>query len=242
MKTVLHRADTRGYFDHGWLRTHHTFSFAEYHNPQRIHFGALRVLNDDSIAPATGFDTHSHRNMEIISIPLKGELKHQDSMGNSTFLKEGEIQVMTAGSGITHSEYNASKDNPAELLQIWIMPEQMNLTPHYENAFINPLLVPNEISEIVSPHPGYGKSLRIHQQAWFSMGDLTKGTFHTYQFKSSHSVGVYLFIIKGTASIEDTELHSRDGIGIYDTNTFNLNIKEDSRILLIEVPRAPENN
>lgn len=236
MKTVLHKADTRGHFDHGWLRTSHTFSFADYYDPERINFGALRVLNDDSIDPGTGFDMHPHRNMEIVSIPLSGALKHKDNMGNTTVLHEGEIQVMSAGTGIVHSEYNASEEKNAEFLQIWVIPNRTNVNPRYKDAFIQDLIRRNEICTIVSPYPGKDGNMWIHQQAWFSMGELTKGTHHTYRFNSSHSFGVYIFVIEGTIIAEGTELSRRDGQGFYETEIVNLEIKEDAKVLFIEVP------
>lgn len=236
MKTVSHKADSRGHFDHGWLRTSHTFSFADYYDPQRINFGALRVLNDDSIDPRTGFDLHPHRNMEIVSIPLSGALKHQDNMGNTTVLHQGEIQVMSAGTGVLHSEYNANTDKNAEFLQIWVIPDRMNVKPRYETTRISNLIRRNEITEIVSPYPGTGKGLWIYQQAWFSIGELTKGSDHIYHFKSSHSFGVYIFVIEGSIVVEGTVLNRRDGQGIYDTQTFGIITKEDAKVLFIEVP------
>ena len=140
MKTILHKAATRGFFDHGWLKTHHTFSFADYYDPERINFGALRVLNDDKIAGGTGFGLHPHQNMEVVSIPLKGALEHKDSLGHASVIKEGEIQAMSAGTGIRHSEYNKNNNTPAEFLQIWVIPDRMNVSPRYENAVIADLL------------------------------------------------------------------------------------------------------
>lgn len=236
MKTVLHKANTRGHFDHGWLRTSHTFSFADYYNPQRVNFGALRVLNDDSIDPGTGFDFHPHKNMEIVSIPLSGALKHGDNMGNETVLHQGEIQVMSAGTGVVHSEHNASTDKKTDFLQIWVIPDRMNVTPRYETARISNLIRRNEITTIVSPYPGTDQGLWIYQQAWFSIGELTKGSDHIYHFRSPHSFGVYIFVIEGTVVVEGQELQRRDGQGIYDTQTFGIKIKEDAKVLFIEVP------
>lgn len=236
MKTVLHKANTRGHFDHGWLRTSHTFSFADYYNPQRVNFGALRVLNDDSIDPGTGFDFHPHRNMEIVSIPLSGGLKHGDNMGNATVLHQGEIQVMSAGTGVIHSEHNASADKKTDFLQIWVIPDRMNVAPRYETARIGNLIRRNEITTIVSPYPGTDRGLWIYQQAWFSIGELTKGSDHIYHFRSPHSFGVYIFVIEGTIVVEGQELQRRDGQGIYDTQTFGIKIKEDTKVLFIEVP------
>lgn len=236
MKTILHQANSRGHFNHGWLRTSHTFSFADYYDPQRINFGALRVLNDDSIDPGTGFDMHPRRNMEIVSIPLSGSLKHRDNMGNTTILEQGEIQVMSAGAGVLHSEYNGNENKNAEFLQIWVLPNRQNVSPRYESARISDLVRRNVITEIVTPYPGKGKGLWIYQQAWFSLGELTKGTDHIYHFKSAHSLGVYVFVIEGAVIIEGQELRRRDGQGIYDTLTFGIQVKEDAKVLFIEVP------
>lgn len=236
MKTILHKAVTRGYFDHGWLKTHHTFSFADYYDPERVNFGALRVLNDDKIAGGTGFGLHPHQNMEVVSIPLKGALEHKDSLGHTSVIKEGEIQAMSAGTGIRHSEYNKNSDTPTEFLQIWVIPDRMNVSPRYENAIIADLLKKNEITEIVSPYPGNGKGLWIHQQAWFSIGELEKNTLQGYKLKSPNSLGVYAFIIEGKATVAGQELDKRDGLGIYDTESFEIKANEHTRILLIEVP------
>lgn len=236
MRTISHPADSRGHFNHGWLRTSHTFSFADYHDSQRMNFGALRVLNDDSIDPGTGFDMHPHRDMEIVSMPLSGSLRHKDNMGNSTILQQGEIQVMSAGSGIIHSEYNASEEKKADFLQIWVIPNRINVPPRYDTARISHLIRRNEITEIISPYPGQGKGLWIYQQAWFSIGELTKGSDHIYHFKSPHSFGVYVFVIEGSIVVEGSVLNRRDGQGIYDTQTFGIITKEDTKVLFIEVP------
>ncbi|KIO44449.1 MULTISPECIES: pirin family protein [Porphyromonadaceae] len=236
MKTILHKAATRGFFDHGWLKTHHTFSFADYYDPERINFGALRVLNDDKIAGGTGFGLHPHQNMEVVSIPLKGALEHKDSLGHASVIKEGEIQAMSAGTGIRHSEYNKNNNTPAEFLQIWVIPDRMNVSPRYENAVIADLLKKNEITEIVSPYPGDGKGLWIYQQAWFSIGELEKNTLQGYKLKSPNSLGVYAFLIEGKATVAGKELEKRDGLGIYDTESFEIKANEYTKILLIEVP------
>ncbi|MDR0982028.1 MAG: pirin family protein [Culturomica sp.] len=236
MKAVLHRANSRAYFNHGWLKTHHTFSFADYYDPDRINFGALRVLNDDSIDAGTGFDIHPHRNMEIISIPLKGALRHGDSMGNTSVLHSGEIQVMSAGTGVYHSEFNDKDDTNTEFLQIWVIPDRMSVEPRYENANIKDLLRPNEISDIVTPYPGNGKGLWIYQDAWFSIGELSKDSVHTYKLHSDKSLGVYVFMIDGSISIDDVRLTKRDGIGLYDMKDFSFNVNEKSTVLFIEVP------
>mgnify|MGYP000265951760 CR=1 FL=1 len=236
MDMLLHKAATRGYFDHGWLQTAHTFSFADYYDPERVHFGALRVLNDDRIAPGTGFGMHAHRNMEIVSIPLRGGLEHRDSMGHVSVLHKGEVQVMSAGTGVHHSESNLSKDETTEFLQIWVFPNKQNVPPRYENAVISDLIRKNEISEIVSPYPGNGKGLWIYQQAWFSIADLDKDSLQLYKMKSKESLGVYIFIIEGSIELKDLTLKRRDGVGVYDTDEVEFKATEKSRALLIEVP------
>lgn len=241
MKIILHEADTRGYFDHGWLQTHHTFSFADYFNSRRMHFGALRVLNDDRIAPGTGFGTHSHRDMEIVTVPLAGALEHRDNMGNVAQLKTGQIQVMSAGTGVTHSEYSVSGDRPTELLQIWVMPERQGVAPRYQDSDISNLIIRNTISEIVYPYPGReaaekGNGLWIHQQAWFSIAELDKDARVTYHLHTPESLGVYLFMIKGRVDAAEYTLKQRDGMGIMDALRFDIKAIEASTVLLIEVP------
>ena len=236
MKKVIHKADTRGHSQHDWLDSYHTFSFDEYFDSDRINFGALRVLNDDKIAPGEGFQTHPHKNMEIITIPLKGHLQHGDSKKNSRIITVGEIQTMSAGTGIMHSEYNRNDDRPTEFLQIWVFPNKQNVPPRYENAVISDLIRKNEISEIVSPYPGNDKGLWIYQQAWFSIADLDKDSLQLYKMKSKESLGVYIFIIEGSIMIKDIELRRRDGIGVYDTEEVEFKATEKSRVLLIEVP------
>lgn len=208
----------------------------DYYDPERINFGALRVLNDDKIAGGTGFGLHPHQNMEVVSIPLKGALEHKDSLGHASVIKEGEIQAMSAGTGIRHSEYNKNNNTPAEFLQIWVIPDRMNVSPRYENAVIADLLKKNEITEIVSPYPGDGKGLWIYQQAWFSIGELEKNTLQGYKLKSPNSLGVYAFLIEGKATVAGKELEKRDGLGIYDTESFEIKANEYTKILLIEVP------
>lgn len=237
MKTVLHKSSTRGHFNHGWLDTYHTFSFADYFDHERINFGALRVLNDDVIAPGAGFGMHTHNNMEIVSIPLSGALEHKDSLGHTSVIRTGEIQVMSAGTGIHHSEYNQSKDVPAEFLQIWIIPARQNVEPRYESAGITDLMKKNQLSVIVSPYPGDGKGLWIYQKAWFSLGKIDKGVKLTYTLKSPDSLGVYLFVIKGKVGAAGYELTRRDGVGLYDAGSFDLEGMEgDTWLLVMEVP------
>ena len=239
MNILLHKAPTRGYFDHGWLKTHHTFSFASYYNAARIHFGALRVLNDDAVAPGMGFDLHPHREMEIVSIPLSGTLEHKDSMGNVSAITTGEIQVMSAGTGLHHSEYNQSREHNVEFLQIWVFPDREGVKPRYENAVISDLIRPNELCVIVSPYPGDGHGgLWIYQQAWFSWGELEAGTRAEYALKSPGSFGVYVFVIDGEVEVAGQSLSPRDGLGVSEMDRFEIHAKEKARVLLIEVPEA----
>lgn len=233
MKTILHKAATRGHADHGWLDTYHTFSFASYFNPERVHFGALRVLNDDKVAPSEGFGMHPHQNMEVISIPLKGYLRHGDSIENSSVITPGTIQVMSTGTGIYHSEYNDSATEPLEFLQIWVFPKKENTKPKYDNFDIRHAVKRNELSLIVSPDGNAPAS--ILQDAWFSIGKLDKGVKKTYDMHREDT-GVYVFVIEGQANVSGTVLSRRDGMGIYDTNSVAIETLEDSEILLIEVP------
>ena len=233
MKTVVDKASSRGYFNHGWLKTYHTFSFANYYNPSRMHFGALRVLNDDSVAPSMGFDTHPHQNMEVISIPLKGYLRHGDSVKNTQTITPGDIQVMSTGKGIFHSEYNGSDKEQLEFLQIWIMPRERNTRPVYQDFNISELERPNELAVIVSPDGSTPASLL--QDAWFSIGKVEAGKKLGYHTHQSHA-GVYIFLIEGEIIVDGEVMKRRDGMGIYDTNNFELETLKDSHILLIEVP------
>ena len=233
MKTILHKAATRGHADHGWLDTYHTFSFASYFNPERVHFGALRVLNDDKVAPSEGFGMHPHQNMEVISIPLKGYLRHGDSIENSSVITPGTIQVMSTGTGIYHSEYNDSATEPLEFLQIWVFPKKENTKPKYDNFDIRHAVKRNELSLIVSPEGNAPAS--ILQDAWFSIGKLDKGVKKTYDMHREDT-GEYVFVIEGQANVSGTVLSRRDGMGIYDTNSVAIEALEDSEILLIEVP------
>ncbi len=234
MNTVYHKADTRGFADHGWLKSYHTFSFANYYNPERMNFGALRVLNDDQVASGMGFGTHPHRDMEIISIPLEGDLEHKDSMGTSAVIRKGEIQVMSAGTGVQHSEYNRNKDELVKFLQIWVIPNKMNVTPRYDQISIKENEKINDFQQILSPHKD-DEGVWIHQDAWFNLANFEKGNQKEYQLNKSGN-GVYLFVLKGSAKIGDQTLNSRDGFGIWDTDRFTLEALEDSEILLMEVP------
>jgi redox-sensitive bicupin YhaK (pirin superfamily) len=234
MNTVLHKANTRGSADHGWLKVNHTFSFANYHNPERMHFGVLRVLNDDSFSGGKGFSTHPHDNMEIITIPLQGDLEHKDNMGNGTIIKSGDVQVMSAGTGITHSEFNASQEFDVKVLQIWLFPNKKNVIPRYDQQAIRDLEVQNEFSQILSPNEA-DQGVWIHQNAWFNVGAFSEQKSIEYTLNAKKN-GVYAFIIEGEATIEGQKLEKRDGFGIWDTASISITVEKDSRILLMEVP------
>jgi len=234
-KTVLHKAESRGKADHGWLKSFHTFSFAGYHDPQRMHFGALRVLNDDTVHGGMGFGTHPHDNMEIISIPLEGDLQHRDSMGNVAVIKKGDIQVMSAGTGIQHSEYNKNADEAVKFLQIWIFPNKRNVTPRYDQMTIREEDKRDVLLQVLSPDPN-DAGVWIQQDAWFHIGNCSAGKTLEYSTKKTGN-GVYAFVLSGSFHIEGFELDSRDGLGIWDTDGFTLRSNSDgSEILLMEVP------
>lgn len=234
MKTVFHSSESRGYANHQWLEAKHSFSFANWYAPDRINFGALRVLNDDIIAPSMGFGTHPHNNMEIITIPLLGDLEHKDSMGNVELIKEGEIQVMSAGSGVQHSEYNKNADRDINLLQIWIFPNKKNVSPRYDQKTISDLYVQNEFFQILSPDPNE-QGVWIHQNSWFHMLYTDTSVQKKYSLKNP-SNGVYVFVIAGTASIDNQILSDRDALGVWETECIFIEAKPNSKILLIEVP------
>lgn len=235
MNTVLHKANSRGHADHGWLNSRHTFSFAGYYNPDRIHFGALRVLNDDKVAPAKGFGTHPHENMEIITIPLKGALEHADSMGNRGVIEEGEIQVMSAGTGIQHSEFNHSKNDDVEFLQIWVFPNIENVSPRYDQIKTSPADRKNKWQQIVSPSKNDGGTW-VHQNTWFNLCDLEEGNSIEYNLKISDHGGVYVFVIDGDIDVAGHKLEKRDGLGVWDIETLNFKAASDSKLLLMEIP------
>ncbi len=235
--SVIHKADSRGKADHGWLVSNHTFSFANYHNPERMHFGVLRVLNDDKVEAGRGFGTHPHDNMEIISIPLEGDLEHKDSMGNSAVIRSGDIQVMSAGTGIMHSEFNKNTDRPVKFLQIWVYPNKRNVTPRYDQITLDKTKSQNTFQQILSPNAD-DEGVWIHQDAWFHLGNFENQIETDYQLKKKGN-GVYAFILKGSAEIEGQPLEKRDGFGVWDIT--NLTIKtteEGTEILLMEVPMS----
>lgn len=233
MKTIIHKAATRGHANHGWLDAHHSFSFANYHNPERMHFGVLRVLNDDVIDGGGGFGTHPHNNMEIVTIPLEGELEHKDSMGNTAVIKQNEVQIMSAGTGIYHSEYNKNHDIPINLLQIWVFPKLQNVKPRYDQKIYLPEDRINKLKVVVSPEND--GSVDINQDAWFSLGKFEKGFSHTYEIKKSGN-GVYAFVINGDVTFDEHPLSKRDAIGIWETEHFTIKADSDAEILLIDVP------
>lgn len=234
MKTVLHKAETRGHADHGWLDSHHTFSFASYRNPDRYHFGVLRVLNDDRVAPGKGFDTHPHENMEIISIPLQGDLEHKDSMGNVAIIKQGDVQVMSAGTGIYHSEYNRNTDREVKFLQIWVFPNKKDVKPRYDQITLKDAHLKNKLFQILSPNRD-DDGVWIYQNAWFHLGNLEKGHSEIYTLKAKNN-GVYAFVLEGDLTIEDHQLHARDGLGLWETEQIKITADNDAKVLLMEVP------
>jgi len=234
MNTVLHRADSRGHANHGWLDTYHTFSFANYHNPERMHFGVLRVLNDDRVTGGRGFGTHPHNNMEIISIPLEGDLEHKDSMGNMAVIREGDVQVLSAGTGIYHSEYNMNQDSEVKFLQIWVFPNKKQVEPRYDQISVRDIEKENQFYQILSPYKD-DQGVWIHQNAWFSLGKFSKQTKVDYKLRFSNN-GVYAFILEGKASIQGQELNKKDGFGLWDTDNISVSAEEDSKILLMEIP------
>jgi quercetin 2,3-dioxygenase len=235
MATVLHKANTRGHVNHGWLNSWHTFSFGGYHDPSRIHFGALRVLNDDTVAPGMGFGKHPHDNMEIISIPLEGDLEHGDSMGNTTVIKQGDVQAMSAGTGIVHSEKNKNNDKQVRFLQIWVFPKEKNVLPRYDQKSFSEGQRKNKLLTVVSPIGSDEDSVKIHQDAWFSLGSLNKGISLSYPIKKEGN-GVYAFLLEGEVMINEIVLNRRDGLAITETGQLEINANADSQLLLIEVP------
>lgn len=234
MNTVIHKSETRGHANHGWLNSHHTFSFAQYHNSERMNFGLLRVLNDDTVEGGMGFGTHPHDNMEIISIPLEGDLEHKDSMGNVTVIKEGDVQVMSAGSGVTHSEKNKNKDTEVKFLQIWVFPKVKNAQPRYDQISLKDIQKENELYQILSPNKD-DQGVWLYQDAWFHIGDFTKGHTEEYRIKKAGN-GVYAFVLEGQIEINNSQLSKRDGMGIWDTDAIQLKATEDTRVLIMEVP------
>lgn len=234
MQKVIHKADTRGTADHGWLKANHSFSFAGYHNPERTRFGVLRVLNDDRIQGGGGFGMHPHDNMEIITVMLEGSLEHKDSMGNVGVIGENEIQVMSAGKGVMHSEYNHSDNDEANLLQIWIFPKERDIEPRYDQKKFDPELRKNKIHTIVTPD-GKDDSIWINQSGFISLLDLNEGNSVDYKMNLEKN-GVYVFVISGDVSIASEELNQRDAIGISESESFEIKASSDAKLIFIEVP------
>lgn len=235
MKTVLHKAATRGHASHGWLDSWHTFSFANYYEPSRTHFGALRVLNDDTVAPGMGFGKHPHDNMEIISIPLEGDLEHGDNIGNTAVIKQGDVQIMSAGTGVVHSEKNKNSNRPVKFLQIWVFPKEKAVQPRYDQKTFSEEEKKNRLVTIVSPVGTTDGGVQIHQDAWFSLGKLEPGTTVNYNLKKEGN-GIYAFLLQGEVTINDVHMNHRDGLGISEESDFTIVAKSDAEILLMEVP------
>lgn len=235
MKTTLHRANTRGVANHGWLRSNHSFSFASYFNPERMGFGLLRVLNDDQVAPSQGFGTHPHQDMEIVSIPLSGALKHEDSEGNRTVIRHGEVQIMSAGTGVRHSEYNASDSEEVNFLQIWVMPEKLGIKPRYDQRSFAEEDRRNKLQTIISPIGTSEDGIKINQQAYFSFVDLDGSKEIAYDLHQPAN-GAYVFLLDGEVEIADTLLGARDAVGVEDVSQLKIAAKKSSRVLVIEVP------
>ena len=236
MKTIFHKADSRGYADHGWLKSYHSFSFAGYHNPERMNFGMLRVLNDDLVQPKMGFGTHPHQNMEIISIPLKGALSHKDSMGNKRAIEVGEVQAMSAGTGLTHSEFNDSKLKEVNFLQLWIIPEDINVKPNYEQRKFSNEGKTNQLQTVVAPKDKLeGKALPISQQAYIYRASLDEGKSLNIDLKSKNN-GIYIFVVEGAIDVENNEFLRRDAIGVFDSDKVSISSKSDCDLVIVEVP------
>ena len=232
--TVLHKAETRGHANHGWLNAYHSFSFASWYNPDRVQFGALRVLNDDTIAAGMGFGTHPHDNMEIITIPLEGDLAHKDSMGNAATIKTGDVQVMSAGTGIQHSEFNPNADQQTKLFQIWLFPKTRNVEPRYQQITLDTTEQKNNFAQILSPNPD-DAGVWIHQDAWFHLADFEAGFSKNYELKKEGN-GIYIFVISGKITVDGQELETRDGFGITDFKTLGIKASTDAKFLLMEIP------
>ena len=233
MKTILHKANTRGHANHGWLNSYHSFSFGGYHNPERMNFGALRVLNDDTVSAGMGFGKHPHDNMEIVSIPLSGDLQHQDSTGRNEIIKEHDVQIMSAGKGIAHSEVNANKDKEVKFLQIWVMPKEKNIESRYQQKSFLPQNRINQLLNVVAPDNA--DAVWINQDAWFSLGNFNAGFTIDYDLHKATN-GVYIFVLSGNLMVNDQAIETRDGLGLYDLAQVNIQATTDAQIVLIEVP------
>jgi redox-sensitive bicupin YhaK (pirin superfamily) len=231
---ILHKASSRGHADHGWLNAYHSFSFASWYNPERIQFGMLRVLNDDTVAAGMGFGTHPHDNMEIITIPLEGDLAHKDSMGNSSTIKTGDVQVMSAGTGIQHSEFNPNADLQTKLFQIWLFPKYRNVEPRYQQITLDVAKQKNSFAQILSPNPD-DEGVWIHQDAWFYLSDFEANFSKTLDLQKEGN-GFYIMTIEGEILVNGEKLEKRDAIGIWETNEIEIKANSDSRFLIMEIP------
>ncbi|WP_270088937.1 pirin family protein [Sphingobacterium sp. SYP-B4668] len=235
MQKIIHRSADRGQVDFGWLKSRHSFSFGQYYDAQKINFGALRVLNDDQVAPGQGFGRHPHDNMEIVSIPLAGTLAHGDNMGNGKDILTGDVQIMSAGTGIAHSEYNGSKTEDVHFLQIWVLPKDLNIEPRYDQKSYRHLDKNNKWVTVVSPDQEDQSAVWINQDAWFNLADLSTGANLSYSLHGDAN-GIYLFVLEGTVSIAGEQLERRDAIGLYEIDTIDIEASRDAKVLLIEVP------
>lgn len=234
MKTIVHKANERGHANHGWLNAYHSFSFANWYNPEKIQFGMLRVLNDDTIAAGMGFGTHPHANMEIITIPLEGDLAHKDSMGNGTTIKSGDIQVMSAGTGIQHSEFNPNPDQHTKLFQIWLFPKYHNVTPRYQQITLDKSLEKNDFAQILSPNPE-DAGVWIHQDAWFYLSDFDTNFSKKLSLKKEGN-GFYIMNIEGEIEVNGQKLEKRDAVGIWETNEIEIKANSNAKFLVMEIP------
>lgn len=234
MKKVIHRASGRGHASHGWLDAHHSFSFANWYDPEKIHFGMLRVLNDDIISPGKGFGMHPHNDMEIVTIILNGSLEHSDNMGNGSVIQTGDVQVMSAGSGVMHSEFNPSPDKSASLFQLWIFPKEKGIKPRYDQKSFDASERKNKIQTVASGFKTIG-DLYIHQDASISLASIEAGNTINYSLNADKN-GVYVMVVNGTVEIDGETLNKRDAIGLTDVNKFDISGSSDSELLLIEVP------
>lgn len=237
MKTIFFSNTDRGHANHGWLNSYHTFSFGGYHNPNKMNFGALRVLNDDTVNGGMGFSKHPHDNMEIVSIPLEGGLEHQDSMGNKTLIKKGEVQIMSAGTGVFHSEKNESGKAPVKFLQIWVSPDKKNIKPRYDQKIFDLVARKNKFQTVVSPLGTTDEGVKINQNAWFSLVDLENENTQTYNLKDKNN-GVYVFVLEGEVEIDGQKLIKRDGLGITETELVTIKSSQDTEVLLMEIPMS----
>jgi redox-sensitive bicupin YhaK (pirin superfamily) len=231
---IMHKANTRGNANHGWLNSKHTFSFGQYYNPERMNFGVLRVLNDDIVEGGNGFGTHPHDNMEIISIPIKGDLEHRDNMGNVQVIKQNDVQIMSAGTGITHSEYNKNELEKVNFLQIWIYPNKKNVEPRYDQQTFKKEDRINKLQQVLSPNAN-DEGVWIHQDAWFHLGILEENNSITYNLKKEGN-GIYVFNIEGNITINNNNLETRDGIGFWNTEKIEIKSKSVSEFLIMEIP------